>query len=204
MLPTPASGAERRLPAGAATAHLLRPSGAVPERSAQHGLNGAASRWRRRCAVERARSARALSPGPPPHRRSHRFRFALRTSTRGELCPARSAGTGRGPWGTATTPLCEADASVELQAPASRGSIPWQGARPPADDGETLNGKRAELRVVRGLAGCRLPSPAQRVAWNAKGPGPLDAGASSTTGRFSSSRRASRPGRGICLPRDHC
>jgi len=65
--PATATGAERRLPAGAATAHLLPKGGAVRRGAAERLQELGAVGRRGRCAVERARSARALSPAPPPH-----------------------------------------------------------------------------------------------------------------------------------------
>jgi hypothetical protein len=67
--PTPASGAERWLPAGAATAHLLPSDPAGRERGVKHRARREARARRGRCAVGRARSARALSPTPPPPNR---------------------------------------------------------------------------------------------------------------------------------------
>jgi hypothetical protein len=59
-------GAERGLPVGAATAHLPWKNGAVRTPGAAQSMRREACGLCRRCAVERARSARALSPGPPP------------------------------------------------------------------------------------------------------------------------------------------
>jgi hypothetical protein len=66
LWPARTSGAERRLPAGAATAHLPRSAGTIQGRGAQDLARPLAKGTCRRCAVERARSARALSPIPPP------------------------------------------------------------------------------------------------------------------------------------------
>jgi hypothetical protein len=55
----------------------------------------------RRCAVRRARSARALSPGSAVHRpRAHGFRFAPRTGTRGPNDSTRPGGERRRNGGT--------------------------------------------------------------------------------------------------------
>ena len=58
------AGAERRLPAGAATAHLPRRAGAMRVQGLGHRVRHLPRARCRRCAVERAQSARALSPGP--------------------------------------------------------------------------------------------------------------------------------------------
>jgi hypothetical protein len=55
-------GAERRLPAGAGTAHLLPREPRCPGRGAQQWVGREAKVRGGRCAVKRARSARALSP----------------------------------------------------------------------------------------------------------------------------------------------
>ena len=55
-------GAERRLPAGAGTAHLLPREPRCPGRGAQQWVRREAKVRGGRCAVKRARSARALSP----------------------------------------------------------------------------------------------------------------------------------------------
>ena len=63
----PRRGAERRLPAGAATAHLLPGAGAAYGRGAEPSMRSWATGGCRRCAVERAQSARALSPRSTTH-----------------------------------------------------------------------------------------------------------------------------------------
>ena len=95
--------AERRLPAGAATAHLPPRGGAPQERGAKHWVGARAFGRSRRCAVERARSARALSPVLAPPRRFHGF--PARTLHRAALChplPDRRAGERRGKGGGAS------------------------------------------------------------------------------------------------------
>jgi len=75
LAPTAVSGAERRLPAGAAPAHLLGNGGAMHGDGANRLARCEATGGRQRCAGERAPCARALSPAPPPHRRPRGFRF---------------------------------------------------------------------------------------------------------------------------------
>ena len=83
-------GAERRLPAGAATAHLR-----AGRRRARAGREASGRPLGERTAWEMRRGAGAKRPRAQPQsataRRTNGFRFAVRTSTRGYLCPARSA-----------------------------------------------------------------------------------------------------------------
>jgi hypothetical protein len=82
----PPPGAERWLPAGAATAHLLRRRGAAARRRTVREVRSdemmpGDAPW------ERARSARALSPDPPPAIR--RLPVRPRTPSYGEECGPR-------------------------------------------------------------------------------------------------------------------
>jgi len=93
--PGAAAGAERRLPAGAATAHLLCRGHAAR----QQGVGHRAARERGHVAGDAPWSGREAPARSAPLRRAgraHGFRFAARTSTRAWRCPPRSGGRRQG------------------------------------------------------------------------------------------------------------